>query len=239
MTHIERYPLLVFVLSFLTLWLAARFGPSVLGRRRGLDQAIREDFSVIVAGTLTLLGLSIGFSFSMAITRYDQRKIYKEAEANAIGTEYLRADLLPPADGANIRALLKRYVDQRILFYTTRDGEQLNEINARTVRLQAELWSAVQTPAVAQPTPLAALAVGGMNDVLPSQGYTQAAWWKRIPVAGWGLMVAMAIGSNVLIGYGARDIKSERPCCWCCRSLCPSRFFSSWTSTVRVAVSFA
>ena len=83
------------------------------------------------------------------IIRYDQRKTYEEAEASAIGTEYLRADLLPPADGANIRALLKRYVDQRILFYTTRDGKQLNEINTRTVRLQAELWSAVQTSAVA------------------------------------------------------------------------------------------
>jgi hypothetical protein len=209
MTTVTRYPLLVFVLSVLTQWLAARFGPSVLWRRRGLDQAIREDFSVIVAATLTLLALIIGFSFSMAITRYDQRKTYEEDEANAIGTEYLRADLLPAADGANVRALLKRYVDQRILFYTTRDSERLNEISARTVRLQTELWSAVKAPAIVQPTPLMALAVGGMNDVLNSEGYTQAAWWNRIPVAAWALMLAIAIASNVLIGYGVRDIKSE------------------------------
>jgi hypothetical protein len=43
---------------------------------------------------LTLLALIIGFSFSMAVSRYDQRKSYEEAEANAIGTEYARADLL-------------------------------------------------------------------------------------------------------------------------------------------------
>jgi hypothetical protein len=42
-----------------------------------------------------------------------------------------------------------------------------------------------------------------MNDVLNSQGYTQAAWWNRIPVAAWVLMIVIAIGCNLLIGYGA------------------------------------
>jgi hypothetical protein len=42
-----------------------------------------------------------------------------------------------------------------------------------------------------------------MNDVLNSQGYTQAAWWNRIPLAAWGLMYAIAILSNLLLGYGA------------------------------------
>jgi hypothetical protein len=50
----------------------------------------REDFGVILAATLTLLGLIIGFSFSMAVGRYDQRKNYQEEEANAIGTELVR-----------------------------------------------------------------------------------------------------------------------------------------------------
>jgi hypothetical protein len=75
--------------------------------------------------------------------------------------------------------------------------------------LQAELWSAVRAPAAAQPTPLLALAVTGMNDVLNTQGYTQAAWWNQIPIAAWGLMAAMAIFSNALIGFGARDAKAE------------------------------
>jgi hypothetical protein len=78
------------------------------------------------------------------------------------------------------------------------------------VKLQGELWSAVQGPAVAQPTPLSALAVAGMNDVLNSQGYTQAAWWNRIPYTAWGLMATIAVCCNVLIGYGARDAKAER-----------------------------
>ena len=66
------------------------------------------------------------------------------------------------------------------------------------------MWSAVQDPALAQPSPVIALTVAGMNDVLNSQGYTQAAWWNRIPTAAWDLMMAIAISCNLLIGYGAR-----------------------------------
>ena len=114
------------------------------------------------------------------------------------------------SDAAKIKELLARYSEQRIAFYVTRDLDEYRQIVARTAKLQSELWSAVQVPAVAQPTPLSALAVAGMNDVLNSQGYTQAAWWNRIPVSAWGLMVTMAICCNVLTGYGARNAKSER-----------------------------
>jgi hypothetical protein len=57
--------------------------------------------------------LIISFSFSMATNRYDQRKNFEEAEANAIGTEISRADHLPPADAANVRK--REYLDQRLL----------------------------------------------------------------------------------------------------------------------------
>jgi hypothetical protein len=132
MNHLTDYPLLVLALVFLVLWISARIGSSFLRRQRNLEEEVREDFGVILAATLTLLGLIIGFSFSMAISRYDQRKNYEEAEANAIGTEYIRADLLPAADAARVRALLRNYLDQRILFYKTRDEQQLRKINAAT-----------------------------------------------------------------------------------------------------------
>ena len=170
---------------------------------------VRGDFDIILTATLTLLGLIIGFSFSMAISRYDQRKNYEEEEANAIGTEYLRADLLPSTDAAKVRALLRAYLAQRILFYKTRDKQRLLQINAKTAQLQGELWSAVRAPAASQPTPMVALAVSGMNDVLNAQGYTQAAWWNRIPLAAWALMVGIAICCNGLVGYGARRAEAE------------------------------
>src|SRR5207245_992108 len=154
--------------------------------------------------TLTLLALIIGFSFSMATNRYDQRKNFEEGEANAIGTEILRADFLPTADAADVRKLLGEYLDQRILFYLNKDDTRRMRIDERTSQLQAHLWSAVRGPATAPPTPVAALALAGMNDVINSEGYTQAAFWNRIPTAAWCLMAAIALCSNVLFGYRSR-----------------------------------
>ena len=134
------YPGLVFVLTFFGLALSAWIGV-LFSRNRGVEAQVREDFGIILAATLTLLGLIVGFTFSMALGRYDQRKNYEEEEANAIGTEYARAGLLPAADAAKVRALLLNYLDQRILFYTTRDEQQLAQIDAQTAKLQAELWS--------------------------------------------------------------------------------------------------
>ncbi len=209
MSNLMDHPLLVCVLTFLLLSFSAWLGKSLSKWRRILEGAAREDFDVILAATLTLLALIIGFTFSMALNRYDQRKNYEEAEANAIGTEYLRVGLLPAADVAKVQTLLLNYLDQRVLFYSTSDEQQLRQIDAQTAKLQAALWSSVRTPAVAQPEPVVALAVSGMNDVLNSQGYTQAAWWNRIPIAGWALMLAIAFCSNVLVGFGARNDKPK------------------------------
>jgi len=201
-----NHPIVFFLFSLGVLWLAAQIGASAR-RRWALRDEERDDFGVVQTATLTLLGLIIGFSFSMAISRYDLRKNYEEAEANAIGTEYARAGLLPAADVAGVRAQLTKYLDLRILFYTARDERALRQINVDTAQQQAAMWSAVQGPAVAQPSPVIALAVSGMNDVLNSQGYTQAAWWNRIPASAWGLMIAIAICCNVLVGYGAHGAR--------------------------------
>jgi hypothetical protein len=128
MNNLTDNPLIVFALALFVLWLSARIGSSFRKRRLSLKEGVREDFSLILAATLTMLGLIIGFSFSMAISRYAQRKNYEEEEANAIGTEYVRTDLLPAADAARVRALLRNYLDDRILFYRTRSEQQLRQI---------------------------------------------------------------------------------------------------------------
>jgi hypothetical protein len=199
-----QYPRIFFLFSLLLLWVAAQLG-AFLRQRRPLKEDERDDFNVVEAATLTLLGLIIGFSFSMATTRYDLRKNYEEAEANAIGTEYVRAGLLPAEDAAKVQAQLVKYIQLRLRFYQTRSHSELQQINADTGRLQTEMWSAVQVPAVAHPTPVIALAVAGMNDVLNSQGYTQAAWRNRIPGSAWTLMILIAVCCNLLVGYGARS----------------------------------
>ena len=202
MRSILDAPLAVFALTLVAMWLSAELGV-FLSRRLPVDERERQDFGIVIPATLTLLGLVIGFSFSMATGRYDQRKNYEEAEANAIGTEYLRGDLLSTADAARVRELLKNYLHQRILFYEARDEQQLGSINAQTAQLESDLWSVVQAAAAKQPTYPVGLVVSGMNDVLNSQGYTQSAWWYRLPGPAWALMAAIAMFSSLLIGYSS------------------------------------
>jgi amino acid transporter len=204
MTYVLRFSSLVLIVSLVVLWLSVQIGVFFRKRRRNPEENERADFATIMTAILTLLGLIIGFSFSMAIYRYDQRKVLEEAEANAIGTEYVRADFLPAPYAAKVRPLLRDYLDQRLLYYTTRDDQELVQIESATARLEAELWSAVQIPTATQPTAPLTITAMGMNDVLNSRGYTQAAWLNRIPNAAWGLMAAIAIFCCLLIGYGAR-----------------------------------
>jgi NADH:ubiquinone oxidoreductase subunit 6 (subunit J) len=209
MTSIVLHPALVFVVSVLGLWVAAISG-AFLNKGRSFSEGMRHEFGIILAATLTLLGLLIGFSFSMAANRYDQRKNLEAAEANAIGTELLRADLLGAGDAAKLRDLLQKYVELRMRFYVA-DERDVRDVDAQTKQLQKELWSAVLTPAFQQQGPLAALAVSGMNEVINAQGYIQAAWWNRIPVAAWVFMALIAVCANMLVGYGLRTFKPRSP----------------------------
>ena len=206
------YPVIFFAVSMLVLWSAEQAGGYLHKRQQDLEEAEQKDLDVILTATLTLLGLIIGFTFSMAVNRYDLRKNYEEAEANAIGTEYFRAGLLPASEASKVRELLMSYVRQRVLFYTTRNARELDKVNTSTARLQSDLWSVVQARAEAQPTPVMAVVVAGMSDVLNSQGFTQAAWWNRIPAAAWALMGAIAICGTLLLGFTSRryDAKTTR-----------------------------
>ena len=198
-----NHPFFLLLVSLAVFWIAAKIGAFFHARQTNAGADTFEDFKLILGATLTLLGLIIGFTFSMAVSRYDQRKNLEEEEANAIGTEYARADLLPADDAAALRAMLQSYLHQRILYYTTANQQRLQQITAETSKIQTAMWSAVAISASQQPTPVRALVVAGLNDVLNSQGYTQAAWWNRIPVAAWMLMITIGLFCNVLVGYVA------------------------------------
>jgi hypothetical protein len=220
----EVVPLLLFLGSLVGLWLATWIGGSIFGKRWELHEHSRSDYTSILAAILTLMGLIIGFTFSMGLTRYDLRKNYEQAEANAIATEFVRADLLPAADAQRVRVLLTNYVDLRIRYFVSQDDAELRRLKEQTGQLQGQLWAAVRNPSVTQPS-MAFLTLSGMTDVFNTQRYSQAAWWNRIPRAAWWLMVGIALAGCTLVGYGARRFKTEVYFIWVLPAVLSISFF--------------
>ena len=201
---VEHHPLVLLAVALVVQWLAAYLGNYLRKRRETADVSEREDLNDILGATMSLLALIIGFTFAMALSRYDERDDLEGAEAMAISAEYARADLLPADAAAQVHDLLGRYVQQRILFYEVDDPKQLERIRSDTERLKTELWSAVTGVAAAAPTPITALAVTGMNDVLNSEIHTDEAWRFHIPAAAWLLMLLIAIAGNLLLGLSEK-----------------------------------
>lgn len=203
MQRMMNYPFLICVISFVSFWAAGQLG-ALLRRRRKTEDGPHEhnDYGIVVSATLTLLGLLIGFSFSMAINRYEQRTDYEEEEANAIGTEYLRVDLLPDPVRQRVQAQLVDYLELRISRHRVHASHDTTELVAKTSHLQNEMWREIEDAAALNPNPVMATVVTGMNDVINTQGYSNAARYNRIPFPAWALMASIAVFANFLIGFG-------------------------------------
>jgi hypothetical protein len=204
MTAFIAHPAVLFVVLLVGFIAAVTFGAFALRRMRDLPDEERDDFNVVQTATLTLLALLIGFCLSMAVSRYDQRKTLEEAEANAIGTEYARADLADAPIGARMKSALVAYAKLRLTHYRTRDRDELARLDRETANQQSQLWTLAVQVAKGKPTPIGALVVAGMNDVLNSQDYAEAARINHIPLGAWVLMIVIALFACTVQGYGAR-----------------------------------
>ena len=203
MGKLADYEYLTFAVTLVVLWLAIEAG-AWIARRAGPEKKFERGYLGKVTGaSITILALIIGFSFSAAMDRYNQRKNCEEEEASAISSEYSLAGLLPQADAAQMRALLDRYIPLRIAFYETDDRMERASIRAERLKLESELWPIVERNAGVRPTPVMAQVIAGLNAVTSRSGYSQAAALDRIPDGTWTLMAILAGICCVLMGYDA------------------------------------
>jgi hypothetical protein len=185
-----------------------------LGRLIGISwrhrhpEAKPSDLATLVGAALGLLSLMIGFTFSMALNRYDDRRSAVVDEANAIGTTDLRARMLPEPHASEVRKLLRDYVEIRIgLTGAPQTQISLEKARQRSNALQAELWQhavAVST-ADLRSTP-AGLFVRTLNDMIDLQEKRFAAVRAHVPLAVFVLLYTIA---GVAIGLGAYVVSSR------------------------------
>ncbi len=164
-------------------------------------RAERGHLSQVTGAGISILALLIGFSFSAAINRYDQRKSFEQEESSAISTEYTLAGLLPDADAAQLRGLLIEFAEQRIAFYKADESSELASIRAERARIEVQMWPIAERNAKTNQTAIMGQVVAGMDKVLSRPGYSLAAALDRIPDGTWTLMALLAVFCCALIGY--------------------------------------
>ena len=192
----------VFLPTVLLLLLAASFGGLAIRRidARLLGPDHRSDLNAIQASVLGLLGLLLGFSFSMAVSRYDTRKQLEIDEANAIGTTWLRTSTLDDPARSSARDLLRNYIHVRSTFVTDAAPDAAADTAQRTAQLQSELWTVASGAANQHPDPIHALFLSTLNDTIDLSERRTAALENRIPGMAWIMLVFMASVASFLTG---------------------------------------
>src|SRR5215469_8539004 len=141
-----------------------------VGHRWGLvhvKEGIEGAGSAVEGSVFALLGLLIAFTFSGAISRFDSRRELVAQETNAIGTAWLRIDLLPEEKQANIRDLFRRYLESRLATYRKISEEQSTDNDvAESTRLQNQIWkSSVAACRSGDPITPCMLILPALNDM--------------------------------------------------------------------------
>jgi hypothetical protein len=191
--------------------LVALVGAAELGRwigRRAKATARPEahaGLGTIESASLGLLALMIGFTFSMALTRYDTRRATVLDEANAIGTAALRAQLLPEAQAHASRDLLGRYARVRLALGTAgADGQARSQAIAQSLDLQNQLWreAVAASAADTRSTPIG-LYVQALNDMIDMHEKRLTALRNHVPETVILLLYLIALTATGFTGYGA------------------------------------
>lgn len=186
---------------------ASLLGAIVVGRWLGMrDRRVESPddphIGVIQGAILALLGLLLGFSFSGASERFVQRQDIIVREAGAIGTAYLRCDLLSDTHAVALRGILREYLDARIELFEASGREAAATIDSkrRLVALHASMWRIAAEAARDRPA-IAALIVTPVNQVIDEYELRNAATRRHIPMLVMAIMIACAVASLGSVGY--------------------------------------
>jgi hypothetical protein len=177
-----------------------------LGRRIGLRQRKnleenRAGLGVVEGAIFALMGLLIAFTFSGAASRFDSRRDLIAREANAIGTAWLRLDLLPAEAQPSLREKFRLYLDARLaMFRHALDIESSNRERDRATALQGEIWNLAVAAGRNSNPPAGVLLLPALNDMFDVTTLRAVAVKNHPPPVVYVTLVILALGSALLAG---------------------------------------
>ncbi len=203
----DKSSVLIAIILFVSMLVAIECG-GLIGRRlrAGADKGIRTQITSLQASLLGILALLLGFTFSQSLQRYDARSAAVVEEANAIGTAYLRARLLPSTQADESMALMREYIASRIAagaISMDRPDERRLYLDAAK-RLQEQLWQlGLQGIETSDRPPTVNLYLQSLNDMFDANTSRDAALNRHVPELVLFLLYGAFILTGSLLGYSA------------------------------------
>lgn len=232
------HPLLFCPFVILFLFAGSLLGTWVRVRRAEAVARDAGSFKALEGAVLGLFALLLGFSFAMAVNRYDLRRQLEVEEANAIGTTWLRTDTLVEPERSAERQLIQQYVPVRLSFVAAgTDAQAIQRSLTQSGELQAQMWKIAAGGASARRDPISALFVASLNDAIDVTEKRTAALENRIPSMAWPSCSSWPLFPVRWLRSGLR--RGRRGCSRFCLSWSASSLRSSSISTARAPGSFA
>jgi hypothetical protein len=184
---------------------------SVVGRRSGMARLARgseelpRGVGLVEGAVFALLGLIIALTFAGALSRFQDRRQLIIAEANAIGTAYLRLDLLPDDIQPEMRALFRRYLDSRLAAYLNVEDVTATQTKlAETEALQGEIWTKALSVCCRPESPpsVAMLLLPALNGMFDIRTTRMMANENHPPLIVFILLSGLSLIGAFLVGYG-------------------------------------
>lgn len=189
-----------FVTCLILLWLGILVGRVVHDRRTEMVQQEGKIITVLEGALLTLFGLLMGFTFSMAVTRFDLRKELVVAEANSIETTWLRSAALLDPVRSEQQDLLRQYVQERVRFANEIHEAAERESQDQIDILQRRLWAIASSYASDHRDPVTALYLQSLNQSFDAAEERTAEDKNRIPTEAWVMLLVVGVVSTIVVG---------------------------------------
>jgi hypothetical protein len=171
-----------------------------LGRRIAVRYQIeqvpqrKEQMGTIRDGLFILVSLLLGFTLTLAASRFAERRSLLVEEAISIGTTYLRASTLPQPYRDHSKQLLREYVDARLeLDSVGVNASRFNEAVSRAKRLQEDLWLDAVTVAQNDRSAVTAVYINSLNETIDLHEKRVAAFENRVPQPIWLLIISVSL----------------------------------------------
>lgn len=207
---LDYIPLWILVFLVAAILVAALEGAFRLGywRHGRIPGEKEQPVGAMVGSILGLLALVLGFTFSMAAQRFDTRRQAVLNEANAIATTYLRSRLLPEPEGSASAALLREYIDVRIV---PTDVTELPAAIARAEELHQLLWAQADSAAEKAPNDITGLFIESLNNVIDLHAERiHVGIRSRIPFVIWSCLFVITLIGMTAVGYQAGLSQTNR-----------------------------